>query len=73
MEKELKTIHELGLHEALTITGITIIRVPGGWIYTNCYDSNIVLTKSGYFFVFVPFDNEFKAEALEHKIEKLNE
>lgn len=51
-----KTIYNLELHEFLDTDGMSICRVPGGWIYRfwdyikkDYNDSN----------VFVPYNNEF--------------
>ena len=55
----MKTIYDLKLHESLnTNFGITVIRVPGGWIY-DCWDYSSDSFKRG---IFVPFDNEFMKE-----------
>ena len=56
MNKE-KTIYNLGLHQETYISNnVTIMRVPGGWIYTDKYEysGNASVSKC-----FVPFDDEF--------------
>ena len=52
-----KSIYDLDLHEGVHIESVqhcTILRVPGGWVYTivrlDCNQMNSV---------FVPFDNGF--------------
>ncbi len=48
------SIYEIKLHELLILgRDLSVIRVPGGWIYT-------IVTDTGYNNVFVPFNNEFK-------------
>ena len=59
MNKEIKTIYELDLHETLSITSniggkIEITRVTGGWVYAFDYPG---FRQSPI--VFVPFGNEF--------------
>lgn len=42
----MKSIYDLGLHDRMSLgAGLTVTRVPGGWIYNN---------------VFVPYSEEFK-------------
>ena len=48
-----KTIYNLELHEYLDISGFSVLRVAGGWIY---------LDKSSSVMVFVPFNNEYQGE-----------
>ena len=56
MEKT-KTIYDLELHEVENLgKHIDIIRVPGGWIYTEIYEYSDGMAMSK---CFVPFDNEF--------------
>ena len=53
----MKTIYDLKLHESLMLDrGLSIMRVPGGWIYDN-WDAQHDIPKTG---VFVPFENEFQ-------------
>lgn len=53
----MKTLYNLGLHETLeTPFGISIMRVPGGWVY-DCWDSGRDRFKEG---TFVPYNNEFQ-------------
>tara|TARA_R110000782_G_scaffold260726_1_gene352052 strand:- start:2381 stop:2548 length:168 start_codon:yes stop_codon:yes gene_type:complete len=53
----MKTLYELELHEIIDLpSGLTIMRVPGGWIY-DCWDYEVDKFKSG---TFVPFNNDFK-------------
>jgi len=52
--KEAKKIYNLKLFEALkVITGVFVIRVPGGWIFENTYNTCSVAT------TFVPYNEEF--------------
>ncbi len=49
-------LYSLKLHETyITPFGISIMRVPGGWIY-DCWDFEKDSFKTG---VFVPYNNEF--------------
>jgi hypothetical protein len=52
------SVYTMGLHQFKHITdGFTVLRVPGGWIYTQYrLDSNIMTS------IFVPFNNEFQKE-----------
>jgi len=56
----MKELYELKLHETCQESGVHVLRVPGGWIYTtNTYRST-----------FVPFSNEFKPkEPVQKRIE----
>ena len=61
MEKE-KDIYKLNLHETVRVGKSTVMRVPGGWIYsyskeTNAYGTGVALSTRA---VFVPFNNEFQ-------------
>lgn len=60
-----KTIYEIKLHESITINGLEIIRVPGGWIYSR-YPNALV---------FVPYYNdvdEYYKKFLEESINEIN-
>jgi hypothetical protein len=46
------SIYEMKLHDCITINGLTIIRVAGGWIYSFQSENSTD--------VFVPFNNEFQ-------------
>ena len=54
-------LYAMKLHEMLQVGEIkhslatTILRVPGGWVYSQ-FDKSYRMTAS----VFVPFDNEFQ-------------
>lgn len=52
-EKKEKTIYDLELHEILNIGVAIVLRVPGGWIYTQFKEG---VTES----TFVPYNEEFK-------------
>lgn len=61
-----KSIYDLELHESITINtvgendrsnSITILRVPGGWIYTSSTKANEAITQSSSF---VSFNREFQ-------------
>jgi hypothetical protein len=47
-------IYAMELHETISLSSIYILRVPGGWIYTN-YSHDPPTSTS----VFVPKDMEF--------------
>ena len=56
-----KTIYDLKLHETLELDDdITIIRVPGGWIYT--YYSDYYNQHKTSSMVFVPYSLEFNED-----------
>ena len=64
MSEKSKTIYNLELHEIMflenKVRGISIIRVPGGWIYTfYAWD---VEGKEIPNSLFVPFNSEFQKE-----------
>jgi hypothetical protein len=40
------------LHDILHFEDYTVIRIPGGWVYTQNYFQNVCS-------VFVPYSNEF--------------
>lgn len=70
MEKE-NTIYDLKLHEILVISSTvnsssktTVLRVPGGWIYTilNSSDWPQDGKQKRETSVFIPFHTEFKPE-----------
>lgn len=50
-----KDIYKMNLHEYITMHSgtLTIIRVPGGWIYKD-------VTVSGVIATFIPYHNEFQ-------------
>ena len=55
-------LYEMKLHDVITPKGpeaISILRVPGGWVY-----SIFVETEGGYDVsnTFVPYDNEFQVD-----------
>lgn len=54
MSKENPTIYAMSLHETIHLNnGYTVMRVPGGWLYSHKDPhDNVVET-------FVPFSNEF--------------
>ena len=57
--KKYKSLHELKLHESTTLPcGISIMRVPGGWLY-DMWDYSTDYPKSG---VFVPYNKEFSLD-----------
>ncbi len=52
-----KSIYDLKLHECVTMPwGITIMRVPGGWIY-DAWNPDTDCFKLG---MFIPYSNEFQ-------------
>ena len=54
-----KSIYKLELHEITTTSsGVSIMRVPGGWIY-DCWDLNNDFFKGG---TFVPFTNDLREQ-----------
>lgn len=53
IEKEY--LYKMGLHEEFERSDLSILRVPGGWIYTRYLRPNYEAIT-----VFVPFDDEFK-------------
>ncbi|MTH14476.1 hypothetical protein [Flavobacterium sp. LC2016-01] len=68
MPQEEQTIYNLQLHQSLTINisggegdnraaHTTVLRVPGGWVYTTKTQLGDILTQSS---AFVPFIQEFK-------------
>lgn len=63
MSKVNKDIYKMGLHDFIWLEdkGYSIIRVPGGWIYTT------VLSEVPATSVFVPYDNGFMAVSPEIK------
>ena len=63
MAKQEDRLYMLKLHESISLDDkYTILRVPGGWIYYarigKSEENDRLLTPNA---VFVPFDNEFKA------------
>jgi len=53
MSAKIEEIYEMGLHDTVFLSeDMSILRVPGGWIYTFGIDDNVTS-------VFVPFSNEF--------------
>ena len=59
MEKNIdKNLYELGLHDFTFVAkfGISVMRVPGGWLYTGKHID-----------VFVPFNNEFQEKPKKEK------
>lgn len=57
-----KSIYQLKLHERINLDfGITIMRVPGGWIY-DCWDYDTDQFKTG---IFIPFNNEYQVKSQE--------
>jgi len=60
-----ENIHEMKLHEELDFPSFSILRVPGGWVYTYKELSQIIQidgTWSGNYLpssVFVPYRKEF--------------
>lgn len=48
-KEDSKKLYSLKLHEDYTVDGVSITRVPGGWIYMF-----------GMGLIFIPFNNEFK-------------
>lgn len=62
LKEQIKKIYNMELHECLILDTVplfstNIMRVAGGWIYTNLDKSNGVMSQS-----FVPFDNEFQEQ-----------
>ena len=56
------SLYKMKLHEELcpnTKAAISIVRVPGGWIYSTYYDVENCGNVSA---VFVPFHNEFEGD-----------
>jgi len=49
-----KTMHELEMHEIIFWGSVSILRVPGGWIY--CFNRNTQNEQ----YVFVPYTDEFR-------------
>ena len=55
-----KTIYELSLHEKLELdTHTTVMRVPGGWIYTNYFGVQGFYHENS---TFVPYSNGLENE-----------
>jgi len=56
----MKTIYDLELHEELKLileySPLTILRVPGGWTYTEYHNEKTTTT-------FVPYNDEFNPKA----------
>lgn len=59
MDKETSDkLYSMKLHSSLDISGISILRVPGGWIY-DYWNFETDCPKQG---IFVPFNNEFHSK-----------
>lgn len=51
-------IYKMKLHEMIYIAGLSVTRVPGGWLYRTLDCVRHVTAV-----VFVPYDNEFMEES----------
>lgn len=50
------SLYNMSLHSMINLQfGISIMRVPGGWIY-DCWDTENDQFKTG---IFIPYNNEF--------------
>lgn len=56
-ELQQKKLYDLDLHEEIEITTeLSVIRVPGGWIYSELVCGTDEMSST---LVFVPYNNEF--------------